>query len=135
MFLILIPVFLIYPVFSFLFFSVSVSLSSRSCVYYLESACRPVTLGFPWVQLPPEYRGSGLRNKVGAAEAVSEWGDSGNHSAPGNTQNTQNTDNTNMANSGSDEVMIRIILKRKKKKIHLMMIFFFVFYVTFMQVD
>ncbi|GAA6065858.1 mitogen-activated protein kinase kinase kinase 15 isoform X1, partial [Tachysurus ichikawai] len=27
-------------------------------------ASRPVTLGFPWVQLPPEYRGSGLRNKA-----------------------------------------------------------------------
>ncbi|XP_051970574.1 mitogen-activated protein kinase kinase kinase 15-like isoform X4 [Xyrauchen texanus] len=25
---------------------------------------RPVKIGFPWVQLPPEYRGSGLRNKA-----------------------------------------------------------------------
>lgn len=31
----------------------------------LEKAARSPTLGFPWVQLPPEYRGSGLRNKVG----------------------------------------------------------------------
>ncbi|XP_046733342.1 mitogen-activated protein kinase kinase kinase 15 isoform X5 [Silurus meridionalis] len=28
------------------------------------NAFQPVTLGFPWVQLPPEYRGSGLRNKA-----------------------------------------------------------------------
>lgn len=34
----------------------------------LEKASHPPALGFPWVQLPPEYRGSGLRNKVGAMQ-------------------------------------------------------------------
>ncbi|KAB5533319.1 hypothetical protein PHYPO_G00130370 [Pangasianodon hypophthalmus] len=38
--------------------------SLKDMVAQKNTASRPVTLGFPWVQLPPEYRGSGLRNKA-----------------------------------------------------------------------
>lgn len=55
---------LVFLISLFFCFSVSVSLRSDSGVCYMEKASRPATLGFPWVQLPPEYRGSGLRNKV-----------------------------------------------------------------------
>ncbi|CAL1596496.1 unnamed protein product [Knipowitschia caucasica] len=38
--------------------------SLKDMVAQKNTACRSVALGFPWVQLPPEYRGSGLRNKA-----------------------------------------------------------------------
>ncbi|XP_046733338.1 mitogen-activated protein kinase kinase kinase 15 isoform X1 [Silurus meridionalis] len=38
--------------------------SLKDMVAQKNTAFQPVTLGFPWVQLPPEYRGSGLRNKA-----------------------------------------------------------------------
>ncbi|KAL7840643.1 hypothetical protein AOLI_G00259660 [Acnodon oligacanthus] len=38
--------------------------SLKDMVAQKNTAARPVTVGFPWVQLPPEYRGSGLRNKA-----------------------------------------------------------------------
>ncbi|XP_031651162.1 mitogen-activated protein kinase kinase kinase 15 [Oncorhynchus kisutch] len=43
------------------------ALSLKDMVAQKNTASRTQTLGFPWVQLPPEYRGSGLRNKVGTA--------------------------------------------------------------------
>ncbi|XP_026035900.1 mitogen-activated protein kinase kinase kinase 15 isoform X1 [Astatotilapia calliptera] len=38
--------------------------SLKDMVAQKNTAARPPPLGFPWVQLPPEYRGSGLRNKA-----------------------------------------------------------------------
>ncbi|XP_075309026.1 mitogen-activated protein kinase kinase kinase 15 isoform X1 [Odontesthes bonariensis] len=38
--------------------------SLKDMVAQKNTATRPPALGFPWVQLPPEYRGSGLRNKA-----------------------------------------------------------------------
>ncbi|XP_073686682.1 mitogen-activated protein kinase kinase kinase 15 [Garra rufa] len=38
--------------------------SLKDMVAQKNTAARPVKIGFPWVQLPPEYRGSGLRNKA-----------------------------------------------------------------------
>ncbi|XP_049421111.1 mitogen-activated protein kinase kinase kinase 15 isoform X2 [Epinephelus fuscoguttatus] len=38
--------------------------SLKDMVAQKNTASRPPALGFPWVQLPPEYRGSGLRNKA-----------------------------------------------------------------------
>ncbi|KAG9329146.1 hypothetical protein JZ751_007474, partial [Albula glossodonta] len=38
--------------------------SLKDMVAQKNTAVRPCALGFPWVQLPPEYRGSGLRNKA-----------------------------------------------------------------------
>uniref|UniRef100_A0A3P9JY45 mitogen-activated protein kinase kinase kinase n=1 Tax=Oryzias latipes TaxID=8090 RepID=A0A3P9JY45_ORYLA len=38
--------------------------SLKDMVAQKNTAARPPALGFPWVQLPPEYRGSGLRNKA-----------------------------------------------------------------------
>ncbi|XP_052451433.1 mitogen-activated protein kinase kinase kinase 15 isoform X1 [Carassius gibelio] len=38
--------------------------SLKDMVTQKNTAARPVKIGFPWVQLPPEYRGSGLRNKA-----------------------------------------------------------------------
>ncbi|XP_028821930.1 mitogen-activated protein kinase kinase kinase 15 isoform X6 [Denticeps clupeoides] len=38
--------------------------SLKDMVAQKNTAARSVTVGFPWVQLPPEYRGSGLRNKA-----------------------------------------------------------------------
>ncbi|XP_042154802.1 mitogen-activated protein kinase kinase kinase 15 isoform X5 [Oncorhynchus tshawytscha] len=40
------------------------ALSLKDMVAQKNTASRTQTLGFPWVQLPPEYRGSGLRNKA-----------------------------------------------------------------------
>ncbi|KAL1006534.1 hypothetical protein UPYG_G00073530 [Umbra pygmaea] len=40
------------------------ALSLKDMVAQKNTASRPHKLGFPWVQLPPEYRGSGLRNKA-----------------------------------------------------------------------
>ncbi|KAI5091984.1 mitogen-activated protein kinase kinase kinase 15 isoform X3 [Silurus meridionalis] len=45
--------------------------SLKDMVAQKNTAFQPVTLGFPWVQLPPEYRGSGLRNKVRSEAASS----------------------------------------------------------------
>ncbi|CAB1341044.1 unnamed protein product, partial [Coregonus sp. 'balchen'] len=39
------------------------ALSLKDMVAQKNTASRTQTIGFPWVQLPPEYRGSGLRNK------------------------------------------------------------------------
>ncbi|XP_051970572.1 mitogen-activated protein kinase kinase kinase 15-like isoform X2 [Xyrauchen texanus] len=38
--------------------------SLKDMVAQKNTTARPVKIGFPWVQLPPEYRGSGLRNKA-----------------------------------------------------------------------
>ncbi|XP_047423876.1 mitogen-activated protein kinase kinase kinase 15 isoform X1 [Mugil cephalus] len=38
--------------------------SLKDMVAQKNTAARPPVLGFPWVQLPPEYRGTGLRNKA-----------------------------------------------------------------------
>ncbi|XP_058498666.1 mitogen-activated protein kinase kinase kinase 15 isoform X1 [Solea solea] len=38
--------------------------SLKDMVAQKNTTTRPPMLGFPWVQLPPEYRGSGLRNKA-----------------------------------------------------------------------
>ncbi|XP_042337705.1 mitogen-activated protein kinase kinase kinase 15-like, partial [Plectropomus leopardus] len=38
--------------------------SLKDMVAQKNTASRPPALGFPWVQLPPEYRSSGLRNKA-----------------------------------------------------------------------
>ncbi|XP_013860798.1 mitogen-activated protein kinase kinase kinase 15 [Austrofundulus limnaeus] len=38
--------------------------SLKDMVAQKNTGTRPPALGFPWVQLPPEYRGSGLRNKA-----------------------------------------------------------------------
>ncbi|XP_065114443.1 mitogen-activated protein kinase kinase kinase 15 isoform X2 [Paramisgurnus dabryanus] len=38
--------------------------SLKDMVSQKNTAARPVKIGFPWVQLPPQYRGSGLRNKA-----------------------------------------------------------------------
>ncbi|XP_014895445.1 mitogen-activated protein kinase kinase kinase 15 isoform X1 [Poecilia latipinna] len=38
--------------------------SLKDMVAQKNTASRPPVLGFPWIQLPPEYRGSGLRNKA-----------------------------------------------------------------------
>ncbi|XP_016337525.1 mitogen-activated protein kinase kinase kinase 15-like isoform X3 [Sinocyclocheilus anshuiensis] len=38
--------------------------SLKDMVAQKNTAARPVKIGFPWVQLPPEYRGSGLRHKA-----------------------------------------------------------------------
>uniref|UniRef100_A0A4W5NR27 mitogen-activated protein kinase kinase kinase n=1 Tax=Hucho hucho TaxID=62062 RepID=A0A4W5NR27_9TELE len=40
------------------------ALSLKDMVAQKNTASRTQTLGFPWVQLPPEYRCSGLRNKA-----------------------------------------------------------------------
>ncbi|MEQ2190048.1 hypothetical protein GOODEAATRI_031461 [Goodea atripinnis] len=39
--------------------------SLKDMVAQKNTASRHPAIGFPWIQLPPEYRGSGLRNKVG----------------------------------------------------------------------
>ncbi|XP_037550067.1 mitogen-activated protein kinase kinase kinase 15 [Nematolebias whitei] len=38
--------------------------SLKDMVAQKNTGSRPPALGFPWVQLPPEYRGSGLKNKA-----------------------------------------------------------------------
>ncbi|XP_077101001.1 mitogen-activated protein kinase kinase kinase 15 isoform X1 [Siphateles boraxobius] len=38
--------------------------SLKDMVAQKNTVARPVKIGFPWVQLPPEYRGSSLRNKA-----------------------------------------------------------------------
>ncbi|XP_016129716.1 mitogen-activated protein kinase kinase kinase 15 isoform X1 [Sinocyclocheilus grahami] len=38
--------------------------SLKDMVTQKNTAARPVKIGFPWVQLPAEYRGSGLRHKA-----------------------------------------------------------------------
>ncbi|XP_072567527.1 mitogen-activated protein kinase kinase kinase 15 isoform X4 [Paramormyrops kingsleyae] len=38
--------------------------SLKDMVTQKNTAGKPSTMGFPWVHLPPEYRGSGLRNKA-----------------------------------------------------------------------
>ncbi|KAI2648930.1 Mitogen-activated protein kinase kinase kinase 15 [Labeo rohita] len=42
----------------------SFDMANNDMVAQKNTAARPVKIGFPWVQLPPEYRGSGLRNKA-----------------------------------------------------------------------